>query len=70
MFWHTFIPRLISMILSWLDSANLRNRMYEQRSRIEILETALADIQRISASRTASSERHKLITRIIDTTLK
>ena len=62
--------RFVSAVLSWLDSANLRNQMYEQRSRIEILETALADIQRISASRTASSERHKLITRIIDTTLK
>jgi hypothetical protein len=62
--------RLVSAILSWLDSANLRNQMYSQRARIEILETALEDIARISQSQALPSEQHKLITKIIDSTLK
>jgi hypothetical protein len=36
------------MILSWIDQGNLRNRMYEQQQRIEILETALDDCGRIA----------------------
>jgi hypothetical protein len=36
------------MVLSWLDASNLRNRVYEQAERIEILETALDDCARIS----------------------
>ena len=67
---YAIFARLVSAILSWLDSANLRNQMYAQRERIEILETALEDIGRISASRVDVSERHRLITRIVDTTLK
>jgi hypothetical protein len=45
----TVLPRLISMLLSWLDSANLRDRMYRQQQQIEILVTALDDIERINA---------------------
>jgi hypothetical protein len=64
MFTH-FIPRLLSMLLSWIQAGNLRTRMYEQRQHIELLETALEDIARISASRASSSERHRLILNII-----
>ena len=64
------LARVISAVLSWLDSANLRNRMYEQRSRIEILETALEDIERISQSRADTAEQRKLIAKIIESTLK
>ena len=52
--------------MSLLDSANLRNRVYEQQERIELLTVALDDIQRISASRVANSERHRLIVGIIE----
>ena len=45
------IGRLASAILSWLDASNLRNRLYEQKNRIEILEIALEDIQRIKIGR-------------------
>ena len=67
MFWHTFIPRLISMILSWLDQANLRDRMYRQSQRIEILETALDDIERINSH---SLEPNKLIDNIVKNSRK
>ena len=46
----------------------MRERYYQARERIEILETALEDIERISASRSELSERHRLITGIIRNT--
>lgn len=56
--------------MSLLDSANLRNRVYEQQQRIEQLELALDDIVRISSSRVGVSERHRLIVGIVDRTLE
>jgi uncharacterized secreted protein with C-terminal beta-propeller domain len=67
---YAIIARLISAVMSWIDAGNLRNQMYAQQSRIEVLETALEDIERISASRVAVSEQHRLIVKIIETTLK
>ena len=61
-FWNQFIPKLVSMILSWLDQGNLRNRVYEQKERIEILETALDDIGRMT--------KDPLIAKIVENTLK
>ena len=58
---HLILPKLLAAIMSLLDSANLRNRVYAQAHHIEILETALEDIARISASRVDASERLKLI---------
>ena len=59
--YNTVIPKLISMVLSWIDQGNLRNRMYEQSQRIEILETALDDCARIS--------NNELVTKIVRRTL-
>ena len=67
---YAIIARLISAVMSWIDSSNLRNQMYAQQSRIEVLETALEDIARISQSRVDISQRHKLIAKIVETTLK
>ena len=67
-FFHLLLPKLISAILSFLDATNLRNRVYQQQERIEILETALEDIARISASRVEQSERHRLIVNIVNNT--
>jgi hypothetical protein len=50
------------MVLSWLDHGNLRNRVYEQQERIEILETALEDIQRMN--------KDPLVAKVVKTTLK
>ena len=67
---YAIIARLISAVMSWIDAGNLRNQMYVQRARIEVLETALEDIARISQSRVDISQRHKLIAKIVETTLK
>ena len=65
---HLLLPKFIAAIMSLLDSVNLRNRVYEQSARIDELELALEDIERISASRVESSERHRLIKGICDNT--
>ena len=42
------LPKLISMVLSWLDHGNLRNQVYELKDRVETLEIALEDIERMN----------------------
>lgn len=45
--WHSFLPKLLSMIMSWLDSGNLRNRVYQLNDKLELARVALDDINRI-----------------------
>ena len=42
------LAKLVSMLMSWLDAANLRNRVYTQQQRIEQLELAIEDIERVN----------------------
>ena len=49
MIWSAIVARALSMILSWLDSGNLRNRLYHERERNEIMQTALEDIVRMDS---------------------
>jgi hypothetical protein len=65
---HTWLPILLSKCLSIVQASTLRERYYTALERIEILETALDDINRISQSRVAISERHRLIHGIIQNT--
>jgi hypothetical protein len=50
------------MVLSWIDHGNLRNRVYELQERVEVVEVALDDIQRIN--------KDPLIDKICKNTLK
>jgi hypothetical protein len=47
--WSYIIARLVSAIGSWIDSSNLRNRVYKMAEEAEIMMTALEDIERMSA---------------------
>jgi hypothetical protein len=47
--WSYLIAKFISMIASWLDASNLRNRVYKLQEENEIMKTALEDIQRMDA---------------------
>ena len=58
---HTHIPRIVSGVLSLLQATRLRNRVYAMEDRLDILEVAIEDIQRINAS---SSHPNTLITGI------
>ena len=45
--WSALFAKLISMIMSWLDASNLRNRVYKLEEENEIMRTALDDIRRM-----------------------
>ena len=45
--WSALLAKFISMLMSWLDASNLRNRAYLLEEEREIMYTALEDIQRM-----------------------
>ena len=47
--WSYLVARLVSAVGSWIDSSNLRNRVYKMAEEAEIMHTALEDIERMSA---------------------
>ena len=63
---HVWLTRIITGMISIFQASTLRDRLYTAKNRIEILELAIEDIERISASRVDSSERHRLIAGICD----
>ena len=48
MIWSTIIAKILTTVMSWIDAGNLRNRMYQQAEEMEIMMTALEDIERMS----------------------
>ena len=58
---HIWLVKILAGLVSIFQASTLRDRYYTAQQRIEILETALDDIARISASRVDNSERHRLI---------
>jgi hypothetical protein len=46
--WSYLLARLVSAVGSWIDSSNLRNRVYKMAEEAEIMHTALEDIERMS----------------------
>ena len=63
---HIWLVKLLAGLVSIFQASTLRDRYYTAVNRIEILELAIEDIRRISASRVDSSERHRLISGICD----
>ena len=47
-FLNQLLPKLLSMVMSWIDHGNLRNRVYQLQNRVETLELALEDIERMN----------------------
>jgi hypothetical protein len=45
--WGQLIGRIVSMLMSWAQAGNLRNRMYKIAEEAEIMMTALEDIARM-----------------------
>ena len=64
---HTHLPRIISGILSLLQATKLRNRVYAMEDRLDILEVAMEDIERINSN---SSVPNPLIANIISNVKK
>ena len=47
--WSQLIAKLISMLMSWIDAGNLRNRVYRLEEENELMRVGLEDIQRMDA---------------------
>ena len=46
--WSYLVARIFTTVASWIDSGNLRNKVYKQAEEAEIMMTALEDIERMS----------------------
>lgn len=58
---YAILAKLISMVLSWLDAGNLRNKVYKQAEEAEIMMTALEDIARMDKDGKMGSYAQKAI---------
>lgn len=45
--WNILIAKFISMLMSWADASNLRNRVYRAEQQMELMRVGLEDIQRM-----------------------
>ena len=58
---YAILAKFISMVLSWLDAGNLRNKVYKQAEEAEIMMTALEDIARMDKDGKMGSYAQKAI---------
>ena len=47
--WSALIAKFVSMLMSWMQAGNLRNRMYQLQQENELMRVGLEDIQRMDA---------------------
>ena len=59
---YTYLPRILTGLLAIVQSSNLRNRVYAMEDRLDILEVAIEDIERINAN---SATPNALISNIV-----
>ena len=45
--WSAIVGKFVSMLMSWMQAGNLRNRMYILQEQNELMRTALDDIRRM-----------------------
>ena len=45
--WGALIAKFISMVMSWMDASNLRNRVYQLEEENELMRVGLDDIVRM-----------------------
>ena len=63
---HIWLVKILAGLVSIFQASTLRDRYYTAQQRIEILETALDDIDRINTSQVDLNERSRLIAGICD----
>ena len=59
--WGLLSARLFGTLLSWLHSTNLRNQLYAEKEKNEIMRVALEDIERMDAGGRLSQLARKTI---------
>ena len=63
---HIWLVKILAGLVSIFQASTLRDRYYTAQQRIEILETALDDIDRINTSQVNLNVRSRLIAGICD----
>ena len=63
---HIWLVKILAGLVSIFQASTLRDRYYTAQQRIEILETAIDDIDRINTSQVDLNERSRLIAGICD----
>ena len=63
---HIWLVKILAGLVSIFQASTLRDRYYTAQQRIEILETAIDDIDRINTSQVDPGERSRLIAGICD----
>ena len=61
---YAILAKLVSMVLSWLDAGNLRNKLYKQAEEAEIMMTALEDIARMDKDGKMGSYAKKVLDKL------
>jgi hypothetical protein len=59
--WSWLVARFVSAVGSWIDSSNLRNKVYRMSEEAEIMHTALEDIERMSTESNIKQYARKAI---------
>ena len=49
MIWSMIFAKVLTTVMSWIDAGNLRNKVYKQAEEMELMMTALEDIERMSS---------------------
>ena len=47
--WSVLIAKFVSMLMSWMQAGNLRNRVYQLQEENELMRVGLEDIQRMDS---------------------
>lgn len=63
-FFSTWLPRIISGILSIIDATNLRNRVYDIENEHELMWTALDDIARMHKEHASGQHAQRILKQI------
>ena len=61
MMWSVIVGKILTTVMSWADAGNLRNRMYKMAEELEIIMTALEDIERMSKEENIKQYARKAI---------
>ena len=63
---HIWLVKFLACLVSIVQASALRDRYYAAANRVDLLETAIEDILRISQSGVSAEQRLGLIQRICD----
>lgn len=62
--WSYIVSKILTTVMSWLDSGNLRNKVYKMAEEAEIMMTGLEDIERMSKEENIKQYARRVINEV------